>query len=187
MRPICRFRHDYAPLPQAEQTQVVLSRHVFPLDSGGELPETGVLVLAAKLYGKDKKEVHRIPDSVAIFAGPCGFLPMFRGMLLATNLATLATSLTDMKVGGWHSWGEWLSALWPKWSHEAKVLRQAHVCDRVHDIGLQLYEFVLPQEECTPFAASNQYRGNMKSKKYCSGLVHPVLAMGQSDTQSAIL
>ena len=96
----------YAELPQAEQAKVVLPRHMFPLISVGKAPDIGELALATKLYGKDKKEVHRIPCSASITTEAYTFLPMFTGMLPATSLATLAISALDVKTGDWRSWGD---------------------------------------------------------------------------------
>ena len=113
---------DYAALSQSEQAQVVLPRHVFLLISLGRTPDTAFLVLAAKLYGKDKKQVHRIPYSASIVTGACTFYAIFLGMLPATSLPTLAISAPDMKVGDWRSWADWPVANWSKWSPDARVL-----------------------------------------------------------------
>ena len=157
---------DYSALPQAEQAQVVVPRHVFPLISVGKTPDTGELVLAAKLYGKEKKEVHRIPYSASIITGACTFFPTFMGMLPATSLATLAVSAPDMKVGDWRSWGDWFTANWPKWSPDARVLWQAEVCDQVRDIDLQMQWSAMAIDECVSMVCGHhQIQGKHKFKE----------------------
>ena len=157
---------DYSVLPQAEQAQVVVPRHVFPLISVEKTPDTGELVLATKLYGKEKKEVHCIPYFASIITGACTFFPMFMGMLPATSLATLAASAPDMKVGDWRSWGDWFTANWPKWFPDARVLWQAEVCDQVRDIDLQVQWSAMPIDEFVSMVCGDhQIQGKHKLKE----------------------
>ena len=132
----------------------------------GKPPDTGEVVLAAKLYGKEKKEVHPIPYSALIITGACTFFPTFMGMLLATCLATLAVSAPDMKVGDWRSWGGWFTANWPKWSPDARVLWQAEVCDQVRDINVQVQSSAMPIDEFVSMVCGDhQIQGKHKLKE----------------------
>ena len=138
---------DFGSLTQAEQANAIQPRHVFPLIAVGRTTDTGDLHFPARLFGKEKKEVHKIPYSAALLTGPCTLWPMFMAHLPSTSLVCLRVALPAIKVGTWKEWAVWFVNIYTAWSGDERVLWQSHVCDYIPDPGLQRYLKEMPHEE----------------------------------------
>ena len=139
---------SFDQLRHEEQAHALQPAHVFPVTAAGRTPDTGELLLSAKLLvGAAKKELHRIPGAGPLSASMATFWPMLSGALPDTSAATLRSALPAVYVANWAENAVWMVSQFHQATHDDKCLMQAQIADQIIDSTLQHAIQVMPLRE----------------------------------------
>jgi hypothetical protein len=120
----------FQELSQQAQAEAASADHAFPVMSVGKLPDSGEVVVTARIAAT-KKDVHRIPVTGGILQSMSLFWPMLTLALPGPSMATLRLALPNLGIDSWVDITGWIATQYPSWDDDAKHLFHGDVADEI--------------------------------------------------------